>query len=200
MRMEIPEALRQRVRKSLPEVEDIQDEELREKVVDAWALALAETEFESLEDIPCSGVPEAPEFPGRTQAHHLRATARLAVAIAETMEELLGPLGLERDELIAGGLCHDLGKPYEYSPANRARWDADPRASGRPAIRHPVYGVHVALMAGLPESIVHIVGGHSSAEGQFITRSLACTVVAQADHAFWEILRSAGVLTVGVQG
>lgn len=188
---EIPEALRRSVRKALPEVEEIEDQELLEKVVDAWALALAETEFESLDDIPCSPVPEAEEFVGRTQAHHLRATARLAVAIADSIEEIMGPLGVARDELIAGGLCHDLGKPYEYSPGNRARWKRDARVSGRPAIRHPVYGVHVALNAGLPESIVHIVGGHS-AEGENITRSLANTIVHHADHAFWEVLRTAG--------
>ncbi len=98
-----------------------------------------------------------------------------------------------RDDLIAGGLCHDLGKPYEYSPANRARWDGDPSTSGRPAIRHPVYGVLIALLAGLPEGIAHIVGGHS-AEGENITRSLAATIVHHADHAYWEILRSAGKL------
>lgn len=193
MRMEIPEPLRESVRRSLPEVGEIQDEELRERVIDAWALALAGTEFESLDDIPCSPVPEAEEVPGANQALHLRATARLAVAMLGTMEEMMGTLGVERDELIAGGLCHDLGKPYEYSPANRARWHKDPRVSGRPAIRHPVYGVHVALVAGLPESIAHIVGGHS-AEGENITRSLANTIVHHADHAFWEILKYAGML------
>jgi putative nucleotidyltransferase with HDIG domain len=192
--MEIPGVLRQSVRSSLPEVEEIGDEELREKVVDAWALALAETDFESLDDIPCSGVPEAPELPHATQAHHLRATAKLAVAMGEAMEELLGPLGMDRDELLAGGLCHDLGKPYEYSPSNRARWEGDTRIAGKPAIRHPVYGVHVALTVGLPENVAHIVGAHSSLEGQFVTRSLACAVVAYADHSFWKILAGAGVL------
>jgi 23S rRNA maturation-related 3'-5' exoribonuclease YhaM len=112
---------------------------------------------------------------------------------------MVGPLGVERDELIAGGLCHDLGKPYEYSPANRARWDGAPRAFGRPSIRHPVYGVHVALTAGLPEEIAHIVGGHS-AEGENIARSLAATIVHHADHAFWQILRSAGKLTMAERG
>ncbi len=48
--MEIPEALRQSVRKPLPEVEEIQDEELREKVVDAWALALADVSQREIPD------------------------------------------------------------------------------------------------------------------------------------------------------
>ena len=190
---EIPEALRGRLRASLPEVAEIQDEHLRESVIDAWSLALVETEFESLEEIPCSPVPDAGELAGMNQAHHLRATARLALAIAKAMEDVVGPLGVERDELIAGGLCHDLGKPYEYSPGNRARWQREPKVFGKPAIRHPVYGAYVALAAGLPESIAHIAGGHS-AEGENITRSLANTIVHHADHAFWEILRSSGAL------
>lgn len=190
---QISDVLRQSVRESLPEIEEIRDEELKETVLDAWALALAQTGFKSLADMPCSPMPEAGAFAGRTQAHHLRGTARLAMAIVDAIEEVMGPLGINRDELIAGALCHDLGKPFEYDPANRARWESNPRASGKPAIRHPVYGVHVALSVGLPEAVAHIVGGHS-AEGEHIIRSLANTVVHHADHAFWEVLISAGRL------
>ena len=190
---DLPVALREDVRQSLPEVGQIESEELRNRVLDAWALALRQGGFASLDDMPCSPVPDAGAFAGKSQAHHLRGTAQLAMSMADAIEDVMGPLGLDRDELIAGALCHDLGKPYEYSAANRARWDAHPRASGRPAIRHPVYGVHVALSAGLPESVAHVVGGHS-AEGEAITRSLVNTIVHQADHAFWEILRAAGAL------
>jgi hypothetical protein len=60
-------------------------------------------------------------------------------------------------------------------------------------MRHTVYGVHVALSAGLPEKIAHIAGAHS-AEGQFVQRSLAGTIVHHADHAFWRVLDKAGLL------
>ncbi len=99
------------------------------------------------------------------------------------------------DEVIAGGLCHDLGKPFEFDAANQERWKSDPRVTGWPSIRHPVYGVHVALSVGLPEKIAHIAGAHSM-EGENVRRSLVGTIVNHADYAFWRILESAGVLKV----
>jgi len=42
--------------------------------------------------------------------------------------------------------------------------------------RHPVYGVHVALLVGLPENIAHIAGAHSM-EGENLERSLVAQIV-----------------------
>ena len=191
--MNIQEHLRRRVRASLPEVEEIKNEDLKERVIDAWASALSESEFEGIEEIPASGVPGSPEIKNGTQADHLRGVAQLALAIAETLEGLFGGLGIDRDLLVAGALCHDVGKPYEFSPRNQARWKRSGALTGKPAIRHTVYGVHVALRAGLPEEVAHIAGAHSG-EGQFVARSLINTIIHHADSAFWQILRGAGAL------
>ena len=43
--MQTLEELRVSVRKSLPELANIQDPQLREKVIEAWAIALSESEF-----------------------------------------------------------------------------------------------------------------------------------------------------------
>jgi putative nucleotidyltransferase with HDIG domain len=185
--------LRASVRRSFPELSQIRDPELREKVVEAWALALSQTEYESIEQIPGSAVPGAPAMTGGTQTEHLRGVAQIALAMVDTLESLCGPLGVDRDVLIAGALCHDVGKPYEYSPRNRARWEADPKKAGLPAIRHPVYGAHIALTVGLPEAVAHAAGGHS-AEGERIERSLENTIIHMADVAFWGILRKAGAI------
>ena len=119
--------------------------------------------------------------------------ARLSLAIAETLEAQLGPLGIDRDLLLAAALCHDVGKPFEFSHRNQQRWRDDPGVSGHPALRHTLYGVHVALTVGLPEEVVHVAGAHS-AEGQFVTRSLINRIVHHADHAFWDVLGGAGRL------
>ena len=113
--------------------------------------------------------------------------------MADALEAVVGPLGIDRDVLLAGGLCHDLGKAYEFSPRNQARWRADPARAGYPAIRHPVYGVYLALTVGLPEAVAHIAGAHS-AEGERIERSLENTLVSAADHAFWATAARAGAL------
>jgi putative nucleotidyltransferase with HDIG domain len=186
--------LRASVRQSFaPELNAITDGELRDKVVEAWALALSQTEYPTIESIPGSGGPGTPPMKQGTQTEHLRGVARMALAIADSLEAVTGPLGINRDVLLAGGLCHDLGKAFEFSPRNQARWRADPARAGYPSIRHPVYGVHLALTVGLPEEVAHIAGGHS-AEGERIQRSLENTIVSAADHAFWAVLTRAGAL------
>lgn len=189
------EELRANVRRNLPEVGEIRDAELREKVVNAWALALSETEFTSIDDIPAQAAPEHPLFrEGQgTQSGHFRAVARMAQGIADGIQAIHPTVKIDRDLLWACGLCHDLGKPYEMSPSNQARWKSDVAASGYPAIRHPGYGVHVALMAGLPEVVAHTAGCHSG-EGELVRRSLLTTVVHFADYCYWHVMDRAGLL------
>lgn len=176
---------RQGVLESLPELELIKNESLREGCVDAWALALSETEFTSIDMIRGSGNWDTPVMRGeRTQATHLRAVAMMAVGMARALEEVVGSIGIDYDVLLAAGLCHDLGKPFEFSPRNHARWRERPQTAGWPAVRHPVYGAHIALTAGLPEAVVNAVCGHSR-EGEFLRRSLETTLVHTVDKGFW---------------
>ena len=92
---------------------------------------------------------------------------------------------------MAGAICHDLGKPFEYDPKSQEKWSHDPLTEGKPAIRHSVYGVHLALSVGLPVEIAHIMGAHSM-EGRYLQRSLPNTVINFADHVFWEVAWKAG--------
>ena len=191
--MKIDEGIRQGVIESLPEAKQIENEELRERVYDAWAMSLAASEYTRIEEVPPSGNPGTPAMRSGTQTDHLRSVARLSMAIAREMKETFEQFDVDMDEVIAGGLCHDLGKPFEFDPKNQERWQSDPRTTGWPSLRHTLYGVHVALSAGLPEKIAHIAGTHSS-EGQFVKRSLVGEIVHFADAAFWPILDKAGVL------
>ena len=187
------EKIRLGVIESLPEAKEITNLELRGKIYDAWTFALSESGYERIEDIPASGAPGFPCVKGSTQSEHLRGVARMAVAMAKELKAVYPSFSIDLDEVMAGGLCHDLGKPFEYNPSNRRRWEADPGATGCPSIRHSVYGVHVALAAGLPEKIAHIAGAHSM-EGEYINRSAACELVHFADYTFWPTLDKAGLL------
>ena len=191
--MRIDEKIRRGVIESLPEAEQIRSKELRERVYDAWAMSLAGSEFTRIEDIPPSGNPDTPPLKSGTQADHLRSVARLSAAIARELKDTFEQFDVDMDEVIAGGLCHDLGKPFEFDSRNQERWKSDPRTTGWPSIRHTVYGVHVALSAGLPEEIAHIAGAHSR-EGEHVKRSLVGLIVHHADMAFWRILADAGLL------
>ncbi|MCF3933717.1 HD domain-containing protein [Acuticoccus sp. M5D2P5] len=185
--------LRAGVRRSLPEVELITDTDLGDKVVEAWALCLSQSEFTSIDEIIGAGGPDTSPLRGGTQTDHIRGVTRMALGLVDQLAEVVGDSGIDRDLLIACALCHDVGKPFEFSHANQKRWRDNPGASGYPAIRHSVYGVHICLTVGLPEAVAHTAGAHSR-EGDFIMRSLENTVVNYADHAFWAILERAGRL------
>ncbi len=185
--------IREGVRKSLPEIAEIKDPELRDKVVECWALALSQTEYPTLEAMSGSASPESAPMEGLTQADHMRAVARMAVAWAEAVDSTCGPLPFNRDYLIASAILHDVGKPWEFSERNRARWRQNPTIWGFPGVRHPAYGAHLAMMVDLPEPIVHAIAAHCF-EGERYSRSLEGTIAHLCDYGFWEIANRGGLL------
>jgi len=96
-------------------------------------------------------------------------------------------MNIDRDMLLTAGLCHDVGKPYEYNREKQKEWREAPEQCGNPALRHTLYGVYVALAVGLPEEIAHVCGCHSP-EGELVQRSLLATIIHHADKAAWRIL------------
>ena len=81
-----------------------------------------------------------------SQITHLRAVTLTSIRIAEALEQILSFVKINRDTLVAGAICHDLGKPFEYDPKNQEKWSHDPLTEGKPAIRHSVYGVQWRLL------------------------------------------------------
>lgn len=196
----VSDALRKRIRKELPEVEWIRDPGLRDKVVEAWSKAIAESSYSAIKDMRPSGKPDTDRLKRGTQTNHIRGVTRLAVKMGDEMKEEYPELPLDRDILVAGALCHDVGKPWEFDPVNLRRWDKSPHRYGWPTVRHPPYGVYICLSVGLPEEVAHIAGMHShEAElhfprGRKLARSLECTIVHYADNAWWQILRVGGLM------
>ena len=72
----------------------------------------------------------------------------MAWALAQEFQQHFG-LNVNKDEIIAGGLLHDVGKPFEFDPERRKQWQAHPRVTGFPSMRHSVYGAYVAFAVGL---------------------------------------------------
>lgn len=179
--------LKAQIRAELPEVDEISNADLREKVIEAWALALSGSSFRSIKDIPPAGNPGVMVLKRGDQTDHIRGVTRLAMKLAGEFAEHYPELKIDLDVVIAGGLCHDIGKPWEFDPENRKRWETAPRKAGKPSIRHPAYGAHICLTAGLPEEIAHIATAHSG-EGELLVRSLENTIVHYADYTFWNVL------------
>jgi putative nucleotidyltransferase with HDIG domain len=190
----INDALRRSVMEDLPELADIGDAELRRKAVEAWAFALSHSSFGRISDIPPGGNPGMNVLKRGSQADHLRGVARLALQIADTFIAQRPEVCIDRDVVLCGALCHDVGKCYEFDPENLARWEQDPAATGQPTLRHTVFGTYVCLAVGLPEEIAHIACAHSL-EGQHIGVSSECMIVRHADHTYWSVAGTLGLLT-----
>jgi len=189
----ITDALRRQVREELPEIGLISNKDLQEKVAEAWALALVQSSFRSIKDIPPAGNPDTNEAKRGDQTDHLRGVTRLAIGIAKEMASAYPELAIDMDVVIAGGLVHDVGKAWEFDPVRREKWKASQKKLGRPSIRHPAYGAHICLTVGLPEEVAHIAMAHSG-EGELLMRSLECMIVHQADYTFWNTLLAGGQL------
>ncbi len=190
-RIELTEERRAKIREELPEIAWITNEDLRRKVTDAWAAAIASSSFSWLVHMKPSGNYNTPPLRHGTQADHLRSVARLAVKIAEEIDGLFPDFHYDRDILIAGCLCHDIGKIWEFDPENLKRWKANPRATGMPSVRHPAYGAHICLTMGLPEAVAHMATAHSG-EGELLVRSLENTILHWADYTFWKVSEASG--------
>ncbi len=189
----VTDALRAQIREELPEVAAIRDADLAARVVEAWALAIARSSYRSIREIPPSGNPGQMVMTRGDQTDHIRGVTRLAMRMAEEMAAMNPDMVIDHDIVVAGGLCHDVGKPWEYDPENRKRWEASPRAVGLPSIRHPGYGVHLCLTVGLPEAVAHIAGAHSG-EGELLVRSLEGTIVHLADIGYWTMMLAGGLI------
>jgi 23S rRNA maturation-related 3'-5' exoribonuclease YhaM len=188
--------LRAHILEDLPELDLISDQTLRQAAIEAWAIALKQSSFQRIRDIPGEANPGIMIMRRGGQDMHLRGVTKLALDIVDYYAEVYPEAVIDRDIVIAGGLCHDVGKAFECDPVNQARWREDPSLVGRPSLRHPVYGAYICLTAGLPEAVAHIAGCHSP-EGDNVKRSLECLIVHQADVAWWTICAAAGLTQDG---
>jgi putative nucleotidyltransferase with HDIG domain len=193
-RIPVDQNLRKGAMQSLPEGLKIKDADLRERLYDAWAFGLSKSSFKRIEDMRGSGHPTTPRMKQGTQADHMRGVGRLAEIVGIEMRKTFDQFPLDPQVLLAGALLHDVGKPFEFDPVNRKKWQADPRRAGFPAIRHSVYGAYVTLSVGLPIEVVNMVGAHSW-EGRFMERSTAREIISEADLAFWDMEEAAGLMT-----
>jgi hypothetical protein len=168
--------MRDAVRKLWPELDLIQDEDLREKTLQTWVKAFEMSPLtpEDLHKIPFTLlVPDCPV----TFMEHKRCVVWIAKHSAEAMREYMGQaLPIDMDTVISGAILIDVGKLLEYEKVGgRAR-----QSDRGKALRHPFTGVAVAMMCGVPDHICHIIAAHSG-EGDMVRRSVEATIIHHAD-------------------
>ena len=144
------------VREAFPELEWIDDADLREGVVEAWTLGLERGGWRDVTDVPyASNIHEV------TNVEHVRGVARIARDAARTQREFHGA-DPDQDVAIAAALLHDVGKCYEYVDHVDDRLiEPDPRYAGE-TVPHSLSGYALAHEVGCPlavqRAIPHFVG------------------------------------------
>jgi hypothetical protein len=142
-----------------PKPEEIADPDLRDGVLDAWALACGDAGIETaaeLEGLPwLPPVQRDPDVPADAErlAAHVRDVTAGTVGLAESLAASR-EADVDRDLLVAGALVHDVSKLAEFDGM-----DATPVYD---LLGHPYRGVHVVASTGLPVELAHVVLSHTS--------------------------------------
>lgn len=142
------------VRQLFPEVEEIADRELADKVVEIWGEIWKESTWRRIED--------APKNPENVPLHHTlvahtRSVAQQAIAVARCVRER-HKVEVNMDILIAGALLHDASKLLEYEAGADGQGHKAPFGK---LVQHAIYGVHKAFAKGLPLEVVHLINSHT---------------------------------------
>jgi len=141
------------IRDTFPEIQHIEDDDLRASVIEAWETAMAETGVDDLQEVPW--FPPAQRDLGIEDewlVPHVRDVTAGAVALAEMLVDRRGA-DVSLDTVIAGALVHDVSKLQEF--------DGMAETPVGDLLGHPHYGVHVVARVGLPVEIAHVVLSHT---------------------------------------
>jgi len=144
------------VRDAFPELDGIGDEDLRERVVEAWVLGLRRGGWRDVRDVPYAwNIQEV------SNVEHTRGVTEIAVESAAVQRNRHGA-AVDTDAVVAACLLHDVGKCYEYvDHVDADLVDPDPRYAGE-TIPHSLSGYALAHEVGCPlavqRAIPHFLG------------------------------------------
>jgi putative nucleotidyltransferase with HDIG domain len=163
------------VREAFPELAHIADDNLRQRVQEAWGLGLERGGWCDIENIPYAwNIHEV------TNVEHVRGVTRIARESAREQREF-HDADPDMDVIIAASLLHDVGKCYEYVEFvdDEQLLDPDPRYATE-EIPHSLSGYALAHEVGCPltvqRAIPHFIG-------EIPTRTLEAELVKAANSA-----------------
>lgn len=168
--------MNQKVLELWPELEWIQDMDLREKTAKTWEIALDRSVLtpEDLKTIPFTLL--VPDLKVSFMDHK-RAVVHIARAAGNKCNEFFGnDLPVNMDVLIAGAILADVGKLLEYVLEDGKAV----QGSYGKYIRHPFSGVALAEECGVPPEVCHIIAAHAK-EGDLVKRSTEAYLVHHTD-------------------
>ena len=157
----------------------INNDDLKEKTVKAWAEAAKEGGWseDEIEKIPFTLLTDTK---GINLIEHTIAVTMGAYGLAKAIESTYKkmPFEINYDFLLAGGLLHDVGKLHEIEKVG----DSYRKSRRGKCARHPISGAIIADRVGLPDEIINIIANHSK-EGDGRPQRIETIFVHQADFA-----------------
>jgi len=175
-----------------PNLMDIKNAGLRDKVAAAWNEALTlgcggkGWTFDEIRAIPFTLLAGKIDL---RFVEHLNSCCKQCIAIAGVLKEVFGTrVPVNMDVLIAGSLLADVGKLLEF----------DKDAAGKVVkgfygemLRHPFSGVALCYKHGIPPEVMHIVATHSH-EGDKVERTIESWIFHHADFVDFDIAKVLG--------
>ncbi|MFH1727405.1 MAG: HD domain-containing protein [Pseudomonadota bacterium] len=167
-----------------PEFKLIADENIQKRSINAQKIAIemGAWRLAQLFDIPFTLlIPDCKI----SYVDHVKAVFETAKKIAETMETVYEekPL-INYNFLYSGALLHDVGKLLEYKKEGTEII----KSKNGQNLRHPISGVGIAYLAGLPDEVAHCIAYHSH-EGDNMNRSKEAIIINHADFVNFEVLK-----------
>jgi putative nucleotidyltransferase with HDIG domain len=170
--------LAESVKSLWPELEWIQDPDLREKTARTWELALQKSVLtpEDLHRIPFTLL-AGPDLKVSFMDHK-RAVVHIARESGLKFREFFKKeMPVNMDVLIDGAILADVGKMLEYEIDEKGM---SFQGKYGEYLRHPFSGVSLAEQCGVPPEVCHIIAAHA-AEGDLVKRSVEAYIVHHAD-------------------
>jgi len=182
----------QDIARLFPNLMDISDAALRDRVAAVWDEALTQGcggrgwTFEELRAIPFTLLAGKIDL---RFIEHLNSCCKQCIAIAGVLGEVFGSrVPVNRDVLIAGSLLADVGKLLEFD--KNAKGEVVKGRYGD-LLRHPFSGVAVCYKHGIPPEVMHIVATHSH-EGDKVERTIESWIFHHADFIDFDIAKVLG--------
>lgn len=161
-----------------PELNWIENEDLRQKTAKTWELALERSVLKpsDLKIIPFTLLC-GPDLKVTFMDHKSSVVHIVRDAGNKINEMYHGELPVDMDVLIAGAILADVGKLLEYVLDDNGK--AVQGTYGK-YLRHPFSGVSLAEEAGVPAEVCHIIATHAG-EGNMVKRTTEAYLVHHAD-------------------
>jgi putative nucleotidyltransferase with HDIG domain len=171
------------IKKLFPEIEQIKDRGLRDRVISCWEESIRKGgwQLDELGTIPFTLLLPDCRI---NLIEHTRAVTQTAIKVAGVLKDFYKEkVEIDLDLLIAGAILHDVGKILEYA---KGGGEVEKSRTGK-LLRHPFSGAALAYKHGLPEEVIHMIATHAR-EGDGGFRTTEAVIIHYADFINFESL------------